>query len=134
MTEVFPGIDWAEGHHDVARVHLQGNVLTVQRIEDTAAGLAELLDLLCTDGDHATTVSRGPSKPRAVSSSRPSDRAAGTRHQTHGRGPAPQPARGLTQQIRCLGRRGAWLTFCAPIAAPTACFPGTQSWSRPLPC
>lgn len=53
MTEVFCGIDWAEGHHDIALVDLQGTVLASQRIEDTAAGLAELLDLLSTHGDKA---------------------------------------------------------------------------------
>ncbi|MEN8582791.1 transposase [Burkholderia sp. RS01] len=46
MTEVFCGIDWAEGHHDIALVDQQGQLLAARRIEDTAAGLTELLEML----------------------------------------------------------------------------------------
>lgn len=53
MAEVFCGIDWAEGHHDIAIVDQQGQLLASQRIEDTAAGLAELLGILCAAGDQA---------------------------------------------------------------------------------
>lgn len=53
MTEVFCGIDWAEGHHDIALVDQHGQVLVSRRIEDTAAGLAELLKILCAAGDQA---------------------------------------------------------------------------------
>lgn len=51
MTEVFCGIDWAEGHHDIALVDSQGRLLSSQRVAESAAGLAELLDLLSTHGD-----------------------------------------------------------------------------------
>jgi transposase len=51
MTEVSCGIDWAEGHHDIALVDSQGTLLASQRVDDSAAGLAELLDLLSTHGD-----------------------------------------------------------------------------------
>lgn len=53
MTEVFCGIDWAEGHHDIALVDQQGQLLVSRRIEDTAAGLVELPEMLSTAGDHA---------------------------------------------------------------------------------
>jgi transposase len=49
--DVFCGIDWAEGHHDIALVDRDGQVLGRERISDDAAGLARLLDLLATHGD-----------------------------------------------------------------------------------
>ena len=49
--DVFCGIDWAEGHHDVAVVDRDGNLLAHQRISDDAAGLAALLELLAGHGD-----------------------------------------------------------------------------------
>jgi transposase len=49
--DVFCGIDWAEGHHDVALVNRDGELLARRRISDDAAGLAELLDLLAGHGD-----------------------------------------------------------------------------------
>lgn len=53
MTEVFCGIDWAEGHHDIALVDQQGQMLVSRRIEDSATGLTELLKTLFDFGDHA---------------------------------------------------------------------------------
>jgi len=49
--DVFCGIGWAEGHHDVAVVDRDGNLLAHQRISDDAAGLAALLELLAGHGD-----------------------------------------------------------------------------------
>jgi transposase len=49
--DVFCGIDWAEGHHDVAVVDRDGQLLASQRISDDAAGLARLLELLAEHGD-----------------------------------------------------------------------------------
>ena len=49
--DVFCGIDWAEGHHDVALVDAAGTVVARQRVSDDAAGLAALLDLLAEHGD-----------------------------------------------------------------------------------
>lgn len=43
---IFCGIDWAERHHDVAVIDDQGQTLATRRIDDTAAGLTELLGLL----------------------------------------------------------------------------------------
>jgi hypothetical protein len=40
------GIDWAEGHHDVAVVDEHGTVICAERIGNDAAGLARLLELL----------------------------------------------------------------------------------------
>ena len=48
---VFCGIDWATGHHDVAVLDAAGTLLAKTRIGDDAAGLAELLALLADHGD-----------------------------------------------------------------------------------
>jgi transposase len=49
--DVFCGIDWAEGHHDIALAGGDGKLLARQRISDDAAGLAALLGLLAEHGD-----------------------------------------------------------------------------------
>lgn len=51
--EITCGIDWAEGHHDVALVDASGRRLAKLRIGDDAAGFAMLLDLLAEHGDSA---------------------------------------------------------------------------------
>jgi transposase len=45
------GIDWAEGHHDIALIDGDGVLLTRRRINDDAAGYQTLLDLLAEHGD-----------------------------------------------------------------------------------
>jgi transposase len=49
--DVFCGIDWAEGHHDIAVVDRDGGLVARLRISDDAAGLAGLLELLAEHGD-----------------------------------------------------------------------------------
>jgi transposase len=49
---VFCGIDWAEDHHDVAIVDDAGLVLKTRRIQDSAHGYQELLELLAEHGDN----------------------------------------------------------------------------------
>lgn len=51
--KVFCGIDWASDHHDVTVVDDTGTLLAKARIDDTAEGLAELLQLLAEHGDTA---------------------------------------------------------------------------------
>jgi transposase len=51
--DAFCGIDWAEDHHDVALVDRDGGLLARLRINDDAAGLARLLELLAEHGDSA---------------------------------------------------------------------------------
>lgn len=51
--DAFCGIDWAEGHHDIALVDRDGQLLARLRISDDAAGLAALLELLAAHGDSA---------------------------------------------------------------------------------
>ncbi|MFE1230414.1 transposase [Streptomyces sp. NPDC058745] len=53
--DVFCGIDWAEGHHDVALVDDTGKLLAKCRINDDLDGYRLLLDLLAEDGDTAET-------------------------------------------------------------------------------
>jgi transposase len=65
MSGVFCGIDWAEDHHDVAVVDQQGSLLVRRRINDDAAGLRELQQLLAEHGDDA-----GQRVPVAIETSR----------------------------------------------------------------
>jgi len=48
---VYGGIDWAEGHHDIALVDDEGRLLAKRRIGETPAGLAELMAMLAAAGD-----------------------------------------------------------------------------------
>lgn len=48
---LFCGIDWAEGHHDVAVIDETGSVLARARIGADAAGFGRLLELLAGAGD-----------------------------------------------------------------------------------
>lgn len=48
---VYCGIDWAEGHHDIAVVDDTGTLLAKRRISDDPAGLAVLLQVLAECGD-----------------------------------------------------------------------------------
>lgn len=45
------GIDWADGHHDIALIDEHGTVLAQLRIGDDAAGLVRLLEVLAEHGD-----------------------------------------------------------------------------------
>jgi transposase len=49
--DVFCGIDWAEGHHDIALAGSDGTIVARRRVSDDAAGLGELLGLLAEHGD-----------------------------------------------------------------------------------
>jgi hypothetical protein len=53
--DVFCGIDWAEGHHDVAVIDGTGKLLAKCRINDDLDGYQLLLDLLAEYGDSAET-------------------------------------------------------------------------------
>lgn len=53
--DVFCGIDWAEGHHDVAIIDNTGKLLAECRIDDDLDGYQLLLDLLADHGDSAET-------------------------------------------------------------------------------
>src|SRR5215207_9070544 len=50
---VFCGIDWAEGHHDIALVDGEGKVVAKGRIVESLDGLAELTAMLVAAGDSA---------------------------------------------------------------------------------
>ena len=45
------GIDWAEGHHDVAIVDGDAKLLAKKRISDDPAGLSALTEMLAAAGD-----------------------------------------------------------------------------------
>lgn len=49
----FCGVDWAEGHHDIAIVDVEGKLIAKRRIGDDPAGFAMLTDLLADAGDSA---------------------------------------------------------------------------------
>ena len=48
---VYCGIDWAEGHHDIALVDAEGKLLASRRIGDDLAGLNKLCTIL-TEHSH----------------------------------------------------------------------------------
>lgn len=88
---VFCGIDWSERHHDVAVVDGDGRLVAKRRIADSAAGFAELLELL----DDAGGCEQDPI-PVAIETPRgllvAALRATGRkvyRDQPDGRGPLP---------------------------------------------
>jgi transposase len=53
MREVFCGVDWAEGHHDVALVDGDGQLLAKERISDDLVGFTRLLELMASFGDES---------------------------------------------------------------------------------
>ncbi|MCX4851728.1 IS110 family transposase [Streptomyces sp. NBC_00893] len=53
--DVYCGIDWAEGHHDVAIIDNTGKLLAKCRIDDDLDGYQLLLDLMADHGDSAET-------------------------------------------------------------------------------
>ena len=50
-SSVTCGIDWAEGHYDVALVDVDGQLVGKSRYTDSTEGFAALLELLATAGD-----------------------------------------------------------------------------------
>src|SRR4051794_2786504 len=50
---VYGGIDWAEGHHDIALVDDDGRVLAKRRIGETPARPGEVMAMLAAAGDSA---------------------------------------------------------------------------------
>lgn len=53
MSKIFCGIDWAEGHHDIALVDHDGTQAAKLRISDDSAGFHALIELLTRHGDTA---------------------------------------------------------------------------------
>ena len=51
QVRVFCGIDWASDHHDIAIVDESGTLRARARIDDTADGLNELVQMLAEHGD-----------------------------------------------------------------------------------
>jgi hypothetical protein len=50
---VFCGIDWAEGHHDIALIDSDGTLVAKRRIEESFDGVAEVAAMLAAAGDSA---------------------------------------------------------------------------------
>jgi hypothetical protein len=55
LTTVTCGIDWAEGHHDIALVDGCGNLVAKRRIPESIDGLTELTTMLVDAGDSETS-------------------------------------------------------------------------------
>ena len=60
--KVFCGIDWAEGHHDIALVDEAGQLVAKKRINESTAGFAELLALFAGSATPRTIRSRSRSR------------------------------------------------------------------------
>ncbi|WP_307665777.1 IS110 family transposase [Streptomyces sp. V1I1] len=55
LSAIYCGIDWAEGHHDIALVDQDGTQVAKLRISDDSAGFHALMELLARHGDTAET-------------------------------------------------------------------------------
>lgn len=53
MSGITCGIDWAEGHHDIALIDQDGHLVVKRRIDESVNGVAELTTLLAEAGDTA---------------------------------------------------------------------------------
>jgi transposase len=53
VVAVYCGIDWAEGHHDIALVDDDGRLVGKRRIKESVEGFAELGVMLAAAGDNA---------------------------------------------------------------------------------
>ena len=53
MNQITCGIDWAEGHHDIALLDHEGQLVTKKRIIESVDGFVELITLLTEAGDSA---------------------------------------------------------------------------------
>lgn len=133
--DVFCGIDWSEGHHDVALVDDTGKLLAKCRINDDLDGYRLLLDLLAEHGDTAeapipvaietsrgllvATLRQGPRKIYAVNpmvASRYRDRHGVSRKKSD-----PGHALVLANIIRT----------DAPVHRPATRYPLTTTWPKP---
>ena len=50
---VYCGIDWAEGHHDIALIDSSGALVAKRRINESLDGVAEFTAMLAAAGDSA---------------------------------------------------------------------------------
>src|SRR4051794_41854348 len=50
---VFCGVDWAEGHHDIALIDDEGKLVAKRRINESVEGVAELTARLTAAGESA---------------------------------------------------------------------------------
>src|SRR3954464_3984344 len=48
---VFCGVDWAEGHHDIALIDDEGKLVAKRRIDESVDGVAEFTAMLAAAGD-----------------------------------------------------------------------------------
>jgi transposase len=55
-VDLFCGIDWAEGHHDVALVDIEGKLVAKLRISTGSKGFSDLLGLLAEHSDEPSLV------------------------------------------------------------------------------
>ncbi|MET9031186.1 transposase, partial [Nocardia sp. NPDC004168] len=68
------GVDWAEGHHDIAIVDHEGKLVFKKRIGDDPAGFAQLTQLLADAGD--TTRAFSPHSTAAAPRTSPAPKPA----------------------------------------------------------
>ena len=124
------GIDWAEGHHDIAVVGQNGDLVAKRRIvSESVQGFAELTTLLAEAGDSSDD-------PMAVAIGRPVD--CWSRRCAPAAGPCirstrwrwPATASGIRCRVRNLTTLTPWFwrTFCVLMPTGTASCPPTAIW------
>ena len=82
---VFCGIDWAEGHRDVALVDGEGRLVAKRRISESPDGIAELTAMLTAAGDSAEQ----PIPVAIEASRRPGSTSGTSGRRAHGSGAEP---------------------------------------------
>ena len=132
---VFCGIDWAEGHHDIAIIDDRGALLAKKRISETVEGFSALTQLLTSRGNSQEAPVPVAIETRAGCWSLPWWEPAGrsmpsTRWRSPATGNATRPhAASPTTPTPC-----CWPTFCAPTATSTDRCLTTRSCRKRSPC
>ena len=105
---VYCGIDWAEGHHDIALVDGDGRLVAKRRIDESLDGVAELTAMLAAAGDSAEDADPGRDRDTARAAGRGAarQRSADLPDQPAGGGPVSGTHLGVGQEERPRRRDG----------------------------
>ena len=121
---MFCGIDWAEGHHDIALIDGDGTLVAKRRIEESLDGVAEFTAMLAAAGDSARGADPGGDRDTARATGRGAarDRSTDLPDQPAGRGPLSGTHLGVGQEERSrrcdgVGEHPAHRSAPAPDAA-----------------
>ena len=134
VSKVTCGIDWAEGHHDIAVVDQNGDLVAKRRIEESVQGFAELTTLMAEVGDSSDDpIAVAIETPRGllVAALRASGRPVYPINPM-----AVARYRGIRCRVRNLTTltRWFWRTFCVLMPTGTASCPPIVIWPEVSRC